>query len=501
MTAESAPPGPGAPSLRQGTAHNLTGQILPAIAALIAIPIIQHRLGDAQLGVLLLAWSIVGYLGIFDLGFRRALTHVVATDHATGSNRAPRLVWTTCWLLIGLGIVCAVLLIAAGSWLVPQITASGLTRFIGAWAAVIAVAVSLPFVAVSSGLRGAIEGHQRFDLLNAVRTPTAVVSYLGPMIAALMSPSVAPAIVVLAATRVAGTFGLAVVATRIQPALKHVTGWTLSATRDLAVASGWMTVANVAGSAMLYLDRFVVGALAPLAAVAYYTTPQEMIGKLLIISAATSSAAFPAMSRLWASRSEGLERVYERTHTATLLALFVPALALGVLAPDWMSIWIGPSFASHAVTVVWWVSVGTFLAGMAATPLALLQATDRSGLTAAFQLVLLPIFAAMAWMLTLRYGIEGAAAAWTIRMALENVLLLWAARRVLPHAVHPGPLVLATALLSTMPFLAGEYAGTAARILIVGAMAALTAVVADRWLGFEVRSLVRFGRPPAEQDR
>jgi O-antigen/teichoic acid export membrane protein len=501
MTVDSSSPGPGAPSLRQGTAHNLTGQILPAIAAIIAIPIIQHRLGDAQLGILLLAWSIVGYLGIFDLGFRRALTHVVATDRATGATRAPRLVWTTCWLLIGLGILAAFALIGVGPWLVPQITTPGFTSFIGAWMAVIAVAISLPFVAVSSGLRGAIEGHQRFDLLNAVRTPTAVVSYLAPMVAALMSPSVAPAIIVLAATRILGTFGLAAVTTRIQPELRRVVFWTPSATRDLAAASGWMTVANVAASAMLYLDRFVVGALAPMAAVAYYTTPQEMLSKLLIISAATSSAAFPAMSQLWVSLSGDLRRVYERTNSATLLALFVPALALGVLAPDWLTLWIGSSFAAHAITVVWWISVGTFLAGMAATPLALLQATDRSGLTAAFQLVLLPVFAGMAWLLTLRYGIEGAAAAWTIRMALENVLLLSAARRVVPGAVHPGPLVLATALLGTLPFLAGEYAGTATRILLIGAVTAIAAVVADRLLGFEVRSFLRFGRPSAEQDR
>ena len=501
MTADSVPPSTGAPSLRQGTAHNLTGQILPAIAAIIAIPIIQRRLGDAQLGILLLAWSIVGYLGIFDLGFRRALTHVVATDQATGASRAPRLVWTTCWLLIALGIVAAFGLIAVGSWLVPHITAPGFTGFVGAWMAVIAVAISLPFVAVSSGLRGAIEGHQRFDLLNAVRTPTAVVSYLAPMVSALVSSSVAPAIAVLAATRILGTFGLAAVATRIQPELRRVVLWTPSATRDLAVASGWMTVANVAASVMVYLDRFVVGALAPMAAVAYYTTPQEMLSKLLIISAATSTAAFPAMSRLWAGRSEDLARVYERTNTATLLALFVPALALGVLAPDWLTLWIGSTFASHAIAVVWWISAGTFLAGMAATPLALLQATDRSGLTAAFQLVLLPVFAAMAWVLTLRYGIEGAAAAWTIRMALENVLLLAAARRVLPRAVHPGPLVLATALLGTLPFLAGEYTGVAARVLLVGAITAVTAIVADRMLGFEVRRFLRFGRPPAEQDR
>ena len=492
---------PSAPSLRRGTAHNLTGQVLPALAALVAIPVIRHQLGDEQLGVLMLAWSIVGYLGIFDLGFRRALTHAVATDRSETQTRASRLMWATCWALALLGVLCAIGLLAAGPWLVPRITVPGFTTASDAWIVVIAVAVSLPFVAVSSALRGAIEGHQRFDLLNAVRTPTAALSYIGPMVSALVSPSVAWAVVVLVAARVVGTFGLAIVALRLQPSLREPAGLTAASARELVETGGWMTVANVAGSAMLYLDRFIVGALAPLAAVAYYTTPQELIGKLLVISASTSAAAFPAMASLWADRTDGLKRIYERTHTATVIGLFVPAFAIAVLAPDWLSIWIGSSFAAHALVVVWWVSVGTFFAGTAAAPLALLQASDRSGLTAAFQLSLLPVYAVLAWTLTRRYGIEGAAAAWTIRMALENVMLMVAARRVISKPSEIAPLLVGTALLATLPYVSGVMTGTAMRVLLVGAVTALTAFVADRTLGFDIRSLSRAVRSGTSQSR
>jgi O-antigen/teichoic acid export membrane protein len=487
------------PSLRRGTAHNLTGQILPAVAALIAIPVIRQHLGDAQLGVLLLAWSIVGYLGIFDLGFRRALTHAVATDRSVARTRATRLLWTTGWTLALLGVGCAGALIAAGPWLVPRMVVPHLNSPADAWIILAFVALSLPFVAVSSALRGAIEGHQRFDLLNRVRTPTSAASYLGPMIASLLSASVVPAVIVLVAVRIVGTFGLVVVALRLQPSLRQPSGLSLAAAREMIDTSGWMTVANVAGSSMLYLDRFIVGALAPLAAVAYYTTPQEMVSKLLVISASTSAAAFPAMASVWAHRRDDLARVYERTHTATVVALFVPAFAIGVLAPDWLTLWIGSAFAANALVVVWWVSLGTFLAGTAAAPLALLQATGRSGLTAAFQLVLLPIYAVLAWTLTRRYGINGAAAAWTIRMAIENALLLTAVRRVLPRPGDLLPLASAALLLASVPYFAGVLVGPAVRVIVVGTVAALAAIVAQRWLGFDIRSLTRpahAGSPP-----
>ena len=59
---------------------------------------------------------------------------------------------------------------------------------------------------------------------------------------------------------------------------------------------GWMTVTNIVSPFMAYLDRFLIGALISLTAVAYYVTPFEMITKLLVIPAALVGVLFPAFS-------------------------------------------------------------------------------------------------------------------------------------------------------------------------------------------------------------
>lgn len=48
-------------------AWNLTGESVPVLAALVAIPILVHRLGADRFGVLTISWMIAGYFGLFDL--------------------------------------------------------------------------------------------------------------------------------------------------------------------------------------------------------------------------------------------------------------------------------------------------------------------------------------------------------------------------------------------------------------------------------------------------
>ena len=42
---------------------------------------------------------------------------------------------------------------------------------------------------------------------------------------------------------------------------------------------GWMTVSNIVGPLMVTLDRFLIGALISVSAVAYYATPYEVVSQ------------------------------------------------------------------------------------------------------------------------------------------------------------------------------------------------------------------------------
>ena len=70
-------------ALARNTAWSVAGHGAPLVAALFAIPVILHGLGTDRFGALSLAWLLIGYVSLFDLGLGRALTKLVAEKLAT----------------------------------------------------------------------------------------------------------------------------------------------------------------------------------------------------------------------------------------------------------------------------------------------------------------------------------------------------------------------------------------------------------------------------------
>src|SRR2546421_13044628 len=111
--------GSGMPRLARDSAFNLIGQGVPFLAALFAIPLLIRGLGTDRFGVLTLAWMVVGYFSLFDLGLGRALTQVVAetlTDEQ--DTKSPPIVWPAMVMMVALGLLGALVMTLISPWLV-----------------------------------------------------------------------------------------------------------------------------------------------------------------------------------------------------------------------------------------------------------------------------------------------------------------------------------------------------------------------------------------------
>ncbi len=58
--------------LARNAVWNLIGNGAPMVVAVFCIPILIRGLGKDQFGVLALAWALIGYASLFDLGLGRA---------------------------------------------------------------------------------------------------------------------------------------------------------------------------------------------------------------------------------------------------------------------------------------------------------------------------------------------------------------------------------------------------------------------------------------------
>lgn len=72
--------------LAHNTLLNFIGQAVPLLVGVVTIPFIVQGLGTERFGLLSLAWVILGYFTIFDLGLGRATTNFVAEALGKGED-------------------------------------------------------------------------------------------------------------------------------------------------------------------------------------------------------------------------------------------------------------------------------------------------------------------------------------------------------------------------------------------------------------------------------
>jgi O-antigen/teichoic acid export membrane protein len=419
--------------LARNTLWNMGGSVVPLFVAAICIPLLIKGLGTDRFGVLTLVWALIGYATLFDLGLGRALTQLVAAKLGTGEDHEiPTLVWTSLLLMLLMGLVGAVGVVLFAPWLVTHALHVPAAMEHETLYSVYLLGLSIPIVISTAALRGLLEAHQRFGLTTALRIPMGIFAYAGPLMVLPFSKNLFPVVAVVVAGRTIAWIVHLLLCLKIMPTLRRRIAWQRSAVAPLVRFGSWMTVTNIIGPLMVTLDRFVIGSMLSVGAVAYYATPYEVVSKFWLIPGSLLGVMFPAFSTSFAQDRDRAALLYSRTVKLLLLSLFPLILVTVTLANDALRLWLGAEFAQHSTRVLQWLAVGVFINCLSAAPFAVVQGVGRPDLTAKLHLLELPVYLAALFYLIKTHGIEGAAIAWTGRVAIDAVLLFGLAQHLLP---------------------------------------------------------------------
>lgn len=406
------------------TFFNLIGLGAPLLVAVGTIPVLIHELGTSRFGLLTLIWAVVSYFGLFDLGLGRALTQQLAVVFANKDyQKVGPLVGTATALMALLGVVAGVLMAAAAPWGVGLI--NDVPDRQEAINAVFAMALAMPFIVLTSGFRGILEAKHAFGVINLIRLPMGVFTFLGPLVVVFYGGS--PRLDYIAWTLVAGRViacGIhAYFAWRALSEERSAFVWQADLVKFLCVSGGWLTVSNIVSPFMGYVDRFVIGAIVSASAVAYYTTPQELITKLWIVPGALTAVLFPAFAAQMARRDDQTWELFKKAVHWLFMALLPVTVALALFAHELLAIWINPGFAENSSTLLQVFAAGILINCLAHVPFTLIQSAGAARLTALTHFIELPFFLVALWWLTSSYGALGAAFAWLLRMVFDTVLM------------------------------------------------------------------------------
>ncbi len=407
---------------------NLLGNVLPLLAGVVAVPFLVAHLGTERFGLMSLAWILIGYFGLFDFGLGRALTRMVA---ARWAGRPDAELNSLCSTGAALGGAAGL----AGGLLVAVVALLGDTWF-KQWSpalmdearrALVIIGLGVLPTVLTAVLRGILEGVQRFKALNAIRVPAGVLLFAAPCISAWFTQRLDVAVATLVATRwlVLLAHGLACHSSVRLSFAAAARAWVA----PLFAFGGWLTVSNVVGPAIVYLDRFIIGALLPPQQLGYYAAPFEMVARLLVLPTALTGALFPALAQAHGRGAGEARALRSQAMRLTVLLVLPAALLGGLFAAPLLRLWLGDDFAANGSAVMQILLVGFAFNALAQIPMVALHGHGMARATATLHLIELPIYVVVLYALVSTRGLEGAALAWSARGALDFLALSLMLRR------------------------------------------------------------------------
>lgn len=472
---------------------NISGIVLPMGAGFLVVPDLIGRLGAERFGILSICWMLVGYFGILDLGLGRGLTQYLARqvglgmhddDRANVARRVRR------WMLLT-GIVWMLLLLLA----TPLLTTSQVynaskiqSEVISAW---ILLAVSVPLILWATCSIGALEAYSRFKAVNAVRVPMGFSVFIVPWVISHFTPHLAAVIGGLWVVRLFSAVALGC----LSRDCFHVNASSvfIPRTRDILRFGGWLTVTNIIGPMLTYFDRFAIGALLSLTAVTYYTVSFDVLSRLPAIPVAMMGVFFPAFAQIHAKTDRGGTDLLRTTQVSIriLCVAWVPiVLTVGLFGKQLLTLWLGVDTATASAQVWQWLAIGVLVNGFAHVPYALLQSAGRTDITAKFHLLEFFPYFIFLWFALEKYGITGAAIAWTVRIFIDTTALFWAAGKIFPKVFYlsRNTLVLLT-LMVAVYFCIGEYIVKSIQVPAVNGNDWILLIFLTSWIIYQVRQL------------
>jgi len=353
------------------TAANTVAQVVQVAAAFVFMPFLVQDFGLSAYGVLLLAGSLSGYLGLLDLGVGSAVVKLTAELQARQEcPRLGRILGGALFFYWCVGLVIAVALASVAAWGMGVFELSGEEQRLGSELLLVGAVTALLWWPLNLGMY-VLAGFRRYDKSAAVTVgavaATALVTIvvlvwdLGPLLYLCGTGLVSVLSALVACLLAIGLAGREGVRVR-RPDRRSL--------REVFHFSLTIFVMQVCAVLVYqHTDRLVLGVFVGATAIAFYEAASKLQSGVRQVAQLVASAAMPTASRLEAEgRAAALSELLLRGTkycNAVVLPLTVSVI---VLAEPLLRLWLGEDYAAHAILVqvfvsYWFVNSNTTVSG------------------------------------------------------------------------------------------------------------------------------------------
>lgn len=406
-------------SLKRNAAANYAGQALTTIMGLVFIPVYIKYLGIEGYGLIGVFALLQTWLSLLDLGMTPAISREMARSgvgaHDAQSIRDLLRSIEICAAILGL--LAAVFIALRSGWLashwlrverLPVATVANAFIVMGAIA-------SLRFL--ENIYRSAMVGLQRQVSLNVVTAAVATARGVGAVIVlAFISRTITAFFLWQGLVSLASVIALAAIVYRTLPTGERRARYSLPALQGVWRFATGTVVVTLLGFVLSQSDKLILSKLLPLKEFAIYSLAYSVASAVRLLTQPVDQAVFPRLTQLYHQNDEvGLAQLYHKSAQLNVVCMGGVGLFLAIFGERVMALWTQDSALAHdAYAVLWILLLGMVLNGIMNGPYYLQMAAGWTGLLLRVNAVMVAIFLPAIYLLTRRYGMIGAAAAWVL---------------------------------------------------------------------------------------
>jgi O-antigen/teichoic acid export membrane protein len=414
----------------KGSLWTLAGSVVPLAVAFVTTPFTIRLLGPEGYGVLLLVGLIPTYLLFADFGMGIASTRFASEAFGEGDYAKERdVVWTaTSIACVAASVVALPIFIfsttIASVFNVPEhfLTQASIALKITSVAFVLGIAASV--------LNSPMLARLRMDLNTVTQAvPKMLLSGLTPLIiyygggivgavswAFIVSCATLATVFYFSGRLLPSLFQPVIVRKHIVPLLKFGGAWVIG---------------SVAAILLVNFEKLALSRMVSVKALAYYSVAFTFASMATIFAQAMIQSLVPAFSQLLPpEKKKEFNTLFQRGMRLNLILLVPGLTALLVVAKPFFTLWAGEDFGRESTTPFYILAFGLFFNILAYIPYTSILAHARTDIFAKLYWIELALYLVMVLALVSYFGIIGAAIAWSVRVALDTLAIVYFSNRV-----------------------------------------------------------------------
>ena len=421
------------------SAINLAYQIIPALSALLMVPLTIKWYGSERFSVFSLAVSVIVLFNYLNFGVAQSTSRELSKVYDNKrTSHASKIITSGVVAIIAIGLLMTAIGGLSSTYVAKLLTKNDPNLFQEASIMIQTVLLWSPLFLTVILFRGILEAKLLFKYTSLNRALLNTFIFISPAICYLSNVEIHYSMYFIIIVHLVSSVSLLFLIKR------EFKGIYFSFSKEilhmLLISGGWLTLISLSSIGFLYADKFIIGNVLGLATLAFYVAAYDLISRASILYGSISAAFFPAFS-YWFEKKDFSSLQGSIAYLVIIMSIVMGiALSFVILfSHEIIYYWIDDEFSDGTSLLLRILCVGILFSSLSIVYMRLLCAACAEKLVAIFYLVQALIYLPVSYIVAANYGNEGVAWLFSTRCLVELLILIGISSKILnDYIVLPG---------------------------------------------------------------